>query len=198
MIIHIPPFMVQQKFFADGMFIYMCAFHHKTLLLLLGVSVVHFLTYKMEQQNKQRKHFHPIIKYCLFISLLISSVNAGSFEGKRFSEVLQKFAERTLGIDKMQRYLDYNVNYEAPIHPDGQQLLNEIVDQEISPMLRNLIGAVTNLRDSVEDTLNDEAGTYTKGTVGPTFLYGVPKAIFYFENLYYHYMVALVYNSTHK
>ncbi len=111
--------------------------------------------------NHQIKHSHSIIQCCLILFLLTISVNAAIFDGERFSEVLQDFADKTLRIDKMQRYLDYDVNYDAPIHPDGEEVLNEIVDQEISPMLRNLIEAVTNLRDSVQETLNNPEGTYT-------------------------------------
>lgn len=46
------------------------------------------------------------------------------------------------------------------MHPDTEQILNRIVDDEISDTLENLMEAVTNLRDSVEDTLKDPTGTY--------------------------------------
>ena len=114
------------------------------------------------------ENFHQTVLRLLFLSLLPATVFASEFDGKRFSEVLENFAERTLGIEKMQRYLDYNVNYEAPIHPDGEQILNRIVDNEISHTLENLMEAVTNLRDSVQDTLNDPTGTYTIGGGGTT------------------------------
>ncbi len=105
------------------------------------------------------KHLTGKMKLNLLIVWIFAHLELVSctenLNGDRFYQALKDLAEKILGVDRIQDYLDNRVEYDSPMQHNGQEILDDIVGN-LDTMFRRVEDAVWNLQDNVQKAIDSE------------------------------------------